>query len=163
MEYKTLIVNIDGSIAKITLNRPEALNAINVEMGDELIKVFEELKTRDEVRAVILTGAGRAFCSGGDVKQMLSVVDNDPASFFAAPLEAYHRLVKSIRELPKPVIAAINGLATGAGFNLTLACDVRIAAESSKMSQAFIRIGLVPDFGGTFFLPRIVGWTKAME
>jgi 2-(1,2-epoxy-1,2-dihydrophenyl)acetyl-CoA isomerase len=163
MDYKTLIFTIDKAVARITLNRPESLNAINVEMGEELTKVFQELNSNNEVRAVVLTGAGRAFCSGGDVKQMLSVVDKDPASYFGAPLEMYNRLILAIRELPKPVIAAINGLATGAGFNLALACDVRIAGESARMSQAFIRIGLVPDCGGTFFLPRIVGWTKAME
>jgi 2-(1,2-epoxy-1,2-dihydrophenyl)acetyl-CoA isomerase len=163
MNYKTLNFSAEGAFAKVALNRPEALNAISVEMAEELTKVFEELKFQDQIRAVILTGAGRAFCSGGDVKQMLTVVDKDPASYFGAPLEIYHRLILSIRELPKPVIAAINGLATGAGFNLALACDVRIASDNAKMSQAFIRIGLVPDFGGTFFLPRIVGLTKAME
>jgi 2-(1,2-epoxy-1,2-dihydrophenyl)acetyl-CoA isomerase len=163
MTYQTIAFNVEGSIAKIALNRPEALNAINVEMAQELTKVFEEIKTRDDVRAVILTGTGRAFCSGGDLKQMASVLDKDPANFFAAPLEIYNNLIISMRELPKPIIAAVNGLATGAGFNLALACDVRLAGEGARFSQAFIRVGLIPDCGGTFFLPRIVGWAKAME
>jgi 2-(1,2-epoxy-1,2-dihydrophenyl)acetyl-CoA isomerase len=163
MTYQLVNFSADNSIAKITLNRPEALNAMSVEMADELTKVFHELNARADIRAVILTGAGRGFCSGGDVKQMLTVVDKEPAKFFGAPLEVYHKLIVTMRELPKPIIAAVNGIAAGAGFNLALACDVRIAAESAKFSQAFIRIGLIPDFGGTFFLPRIVGAAKAME
>ena len=163
MNYKTLTFGIDNIIAKVTLNRPEVLNALNVEMAEELIRVFQELRTHDDIRAVVLTGAGRAFCAGGDVKQMLSVIDKDPASFFPGPLKTYNQLIMAIRDLPKPVIAAVNGMATGAGFNLALACDVRIASDNARFSQAFIRIGLIPDCGGTFFLPRIVGWAKAME
>ncbi|MBL8148638.1 MAG: enoyl-CoA hydratase/isomerase family protein, partial [Blastocatellia bacterium] len=137
MTYKTISFEVENSLAKVTLNRPEVLNALSVDMASELTDVFQQLHSREDVRAVVLSGTGRAFCSGGDVKQMLQVLDKDPSSFFSEPLKTYHRMVMAIRELPKPVIAAINGLATGAGFSLALACDARIAAETARFSMAF--------------------------
>lgn len=163
MSYQTLIFSEENGIAKILLNRPAVLNALSVDLAEELTDVLAKLNERPDIRAVILSGAGKAFSSGGDVKQMFSIIDKNPADFFPAPLETYHKLIATMRKLPKPIIAAVNGMAAGAGFNLALACDVRIAGESAKFSQAFIRIGLVPDFGGTYFLPRIVGVAKAME
>lgn len=163
MSYKNLIFSSTGTIAKIVLNRPEAMNALNGDLVQELTELFDQVSQDETIRAVILTGAGRAFCSGGDVKQMASLLGSAVATDIATSIEVFHKLVLKMREMPKPIIAAVNGTAAGAGFNLALACDVRIAAESARFSQAFIRIGLVPDFGGTFFLPRIVGWAKAME
>lgn len=163
MSYKTLLVEIDENVAKIVLNRPEAMNALSTDLAAELVEVFQDLSTNDNVRAVILTANGKAFSAGGDVKQMSTILGDDAPGKVRLALDIYHKLILLIRELPKPIIAAINGVAAGAGFNLALACDVRIAAEKAKFSQAFIRIGLIPDFGGTFFLPRIVGSSKAME
>ncbi|KAF0250142.1 MAG: enoyl-CoA hydratase/isomerase family [bacterium] len=163
MSYKTLLFEVDENIAKIVLNRPEAMNALSTDLATELIEVFQDLATKDNIRAVILTATGRAFSAGGDVKQMSTVLGEDAPAKFRLALDIYHRLILLMRQLPKPIIAAVNGVAAGAGFNLALACDVRIAAEAAKFSQAFIRIGLIPDFGGTFFLPRIVGLAKAME
>lgn len=163
MSYQTLLFEVNENIAKVTLNRPDAMNALSTDLATELIQVFESLSSNSEIRAVVLTATGRAFSAGGDVKQMATVVGEDAPSKFRLALDVYHKLILLMRELPKPIIAAVNGVAAGAGFNLALACDVRIAAEAAKFSQAFIRIGLVPDFGGTFFLPRIVGWAKAME
>lgn len=163
MSYKNLLFSCEGTIAKIVLNRPEAMNALNGDLVQELTDLLDRVSQDETIRAVILTGSGRAFCSGGDVKQMASLLGSAVAKDIAVSIDVFHKLVLKMRGMPKPIIAAINGTAAGAGFNLALACDVRIAAESARFSQAFIRIGLVPDFGGTFFLPRIVGWAKAME
>lgn len=164
MSYEFVQLELQGSTALITLNRPDVLNAMSVELTTELCQIFNGLCGNDEVRVVVLTGAGRAFCAGGDVKQMATILDSgNPADHFRDPLVIYNRLITTMRELPKPIIAAVNGMAAGAGFNLALACDVRIASESAVFSQAFIRIGLIPDCGGTFFLPRIVGAARALE
>lgn len=164
MSYEFIQLEVRDHIAVITLNRPEVLNAMSVDLTSELCQVFGSLSDDESVRAVVITGAGRAFCAGGDVKQMASVLGSDrPADYFRDPLIVYNRLITSMRELPKPIIAAVNGMAAGAGFNLALACDVRIATEDAAFSQAFIRIGLIPDCGGTFFLPRIIGAAKALE
>jgi 2-(1,2-epoxy-1,2-dihydrophenyl)acetyl-CoA isomerase len=163
MSYQYITMATEGAIAKLTMNRPEVLNAVSMQMAQELLDAIEKLHQDKSIRAVILAGSGRAFSAGGDVKQMRSIVDDNPAQYFAAPLEVYNQLIMAMRRLPKPLIAAVNGMAAGAGFSLALACDVRIAAENAKFTQAFVRIGLVPDCGATFFLPRIVGWAKAME
>jgi 2-(1,2-epoxy-1,2-dihydrophenyl)acetyl-CoA isomerase len=163
MSYQYITVTTAGAIAKVTMNRPEVLNAVSMHMAQELLDALEKLHQEKEIRAVILSGNGRAFSAGGDVKQMRSIIDDNPAQYFSAPLEVYNQLIMAMRRLPKPLIAAVNGMAAGAGFSLALACDVRIAAENAKFTQAFVRIGLVPDCGATFFLPRIVGWAKAME
>jgi 2-(1,2-epoxy-1,2-dihydrophenyl)acetyl-CoA isomerase len=163
MSYKTLLFQVEENVAKIVLNRPEAMNALSTDLALELIEVFQDLSSKEDVRAVVITGSGKAFSAGGDVKQMSTVLGDDAPAKFRLALDVYHKLIILMRELPKPIIAAINGVAAGAGFNLALACDVRIASEKAKFSQAFIRIGLIPDFGGTFFLPRIVGTAKAME
>lgn len=163
MSYKTLLFQVEENVAKIVLNRPEAMNALSTDLALELIEVFQDLSSKEDVRAVVITGSGKAFSAGGDVKQMSTVLGDDAPTKFRLALDVYHKLIILMRELPKPIIAAINGVAAGAGFNLALACDVRIASDKAKFSQAFIRIGLIPDFGGTFFLPRIVGTAKAME
>jgi 2-(1,2-epoxy-1,2-dihydrophenyl)acetyl-CoA isomerase len=163
MELKTIQLTVAEAIATITLNRPDVLNALDLTMGLELRDVIHDLNDRGEVRAVLLTGAGRAFCAGGDIKQMIEHQGKRPEEFFDEPLRCIHEAVLAIRQIPKPVIAAVNGYASGAGFNLALACDYRIAAASARFNQAFVRVGLVPDCGGTFTLPRLVGWAKAAE
>ena len=163
MNFKTLEVAIRESTAVVTLNRPDALNALDLAMGEELRSLFSDLRGRPEVRAILMTGAGRAFCAGGDIKQMLPADGRKPADFFDKPLRAFHDVILAIREIPKPVVAAVNGFASGAGCNLALACDYRLAGEGARFNQAFVRLGLVPDCGGTFILPRIVGWARAAE
>jgi 2-(1,2-epoxy-1,2-dihydrophenyl)acetyl-CoA isomerase len=160
MIYQTIELRFEKSVANLTLNRPQALNALNLEMGRELIDAFERI-TDESARCVLLTGQGRAFCAGGDVKAMASSDRVD--EFFGDALEMIHRAIATLAAYPRVVIAAINGFASGAGMNLALACDLRIAGESARFNEAFVRIGAVPDCGGTYHLPRIVGWSRAAE
>jgi 2-(1,2-epoxy-1,2-dihydrophenyl)acetyl-CoA isomerase len=153
------------SIVTLTLNRPESLNAMNEAMMGEIERVLIELETDTAVRVVVLTGAGRAFSSGGDQKRDGAVV---PPSFFAgdpggALIERLNRCVLRMQRLQKPIIGSINGVAAGAGMNIALATDLRIAADTARFGEVFARVGLVPDGGGTYFLPRLVGTAKAME
>jgi 2-(1,2-epoxy-1,2-dihydrophenyl)acetyl-CoA isomerase len=166
MSYETIQLEMrnDAAIAIITLNRPAALNALTVEMGHEFRSAMSEARERG-ARAIVLTGAGRAFCAGGDLREMREMAQKEgrPQAFFDEPLTLIHGCVRLIRETPLPVIAAVNGVATGGGCNFALACDLVIAAESAQFNQAFIKIGLTPDCGGTFILPRLVGWKRATE
>lgn len=164
MSYETLKLELSDTVALITLNRPDALNALNVTMGREFRAAFSEARERG-ARAIVLTGAGRAFCAGGDLRQMRQMAEKEGRveAFFDEPLQVIHDCIRLIRETPLPVIAAVNGMATGGGCNLALACDIVLAAESAQFNQAFIKIGLTPDCGGTFFLPRFVGWKRAAE
>jgi 2-(1,2-epoxy-1,2-dihydrophenyl)acetyl-CoA isomerase len=147
----------DG-VATITLNRPESLNALNVQMRRELLAAFKGLARDDAIRAVILTGEGRGFCSGADLRGGASERD------FRRVLEReYNPLVRAIRDLPKPVLAAVNGVAAGAGASLALACDLVYAAEDARFIQAFVRIGLVPDSGSTRTLVRALGRHRASQ
>jgi 2-(1,2-epoxy-1,2-dihydrophenyl)acetyl-CoA isomerase len=145
------------AVAILTLNRPEKLNAFNEAMHQALRGALEAIRGDDAIRAVLLTGAGRGFCSGQD---LTAIVEADPDDI-ADLLDSYHPVIEKIRELPLPVVAAVNGVAAGAGCNLALACDIVIAARSATFVQAFSRIGLVPDCGGTWFLPRLVGTARA--
>lgn len=162
MVYSNISVDRADSIARLTLSRPEALNALDKATGEELLDALESLRTDARVRVVVLTGAGRAFSAGGDIKEM-GQAGELPESFFEELLATLNRVVVALTEMPKPVIAAVNGIAAGLGFNLALACDIRIAARGAEFTQAFLRIGLIPDGGGTYHLPRIVGWARAME
>ncbi|MCC6743790.1 MAG: enoyl-CoA hydratase/isomerase family protein [Acidobacteria bacterium] len=162
MVYSNISVDRADSIARLTLTRPEALNALDKATGEELLDALESLRTDASVRVVVLTGAGRAFSAGGDIKEM-GQAGELPESFFEELLATLNRVVVALTEMPKPVIAAVNGIAAGLGFNLALACDIRIAARGAEFTQAFLRIGLIPDGGGTYHLPRIVGWARAME
>ena len=151
---------VDDAIATITLDRPGALNALTVPMKDELLAAFRAVARDRAVRAVVLTGAGRAFCAGQDLRERL-----EPG---AAPLavelrERYNPIVAAMRALDQPIVGAINGVAAGAGASLAFACDIRLAAEGASFVLAFGRIGLVPDSGATWFLPRLVGPAKAAE
>jgi 2-(1,2-epoxy-1,2-dihydrophenyl)acetyl-CoA isomerase len=142
---------------RITLNRPDRLNALMPEMADAMIAALDDAQADESCRAVLLTGAGRGFCAGQDLTAIVDAGPDDIADL----LDSYHPVIEKIRELPLPVVAAVNGVAAGAGCNLALACDIVVAARSASFVQAFSRIGLVPDCGGTWFLPRLVGTARA--
>jgi 2-(1,2-epoxy-1,2-dihydrophenyl)acetyl-CoA isomerase len=166
MGDKPVLYTKRDSIATLTLNRPETLNAMNEAMMAEFERLLLEIEADTEVRTVILTGAGRAFSSGGDQKRDRSAEGQE--KFFDADLggsliERLNRCVLRLQRLPKPVIGSINGIAVGAGCNLALATDLRIASDTARFGEVFTRVGLVPDSGGTYFLPRLVGTAKAME
>jgi 2-(1,2-epoxy-1,2-dihydrophenyl)acetyl-CoA isomerase len=155
-----------GNVAILTLNRPDTLNAMNEAMMAELERCLIDIEADPEVRAVVLTGAGRGFSSGGDQKRERSA--EGETKFFDGDLggnvvERLNRCVLRLQQLPKPVIGCINGVAVGAGCNLALATDLRIASDASRFGEVFSRIGLVPDGGGTYLLPRLVGTAKALE
>lgn len=152
-----ILVDTHPSYRQITLNRPDRLNALQPEMAESIVAALDAAQEDETCRAVLLTGAGRGFCSGQD---LTAIVDADPDNI-ADLLDLYHPLIEKIRELPLPVVAAVNGVAAGAGCNLALACDIVIAARSATFVQAFSRIGLIPDCGGTWFLPRLVGAARA--
>jgi 2-(1,2-epoxy-1,2-dihydrophenyl)acetyl-CoA isomerase len=156
-------VQVREGILTITLDRAEKLNAFAGHMRRDLGETLERAGSDDDVRVVVITGAGRAFCAGGDVAAMDEMIAREDADEFARMLGAGRRVVTAIREMVKPVVASINGVASGAGFNLALACDLRIAAESARFSQSFVKVGLHPDWGGTYFLPRLVPSNIACE
>jgi 2-(1,2-epoxy-1,2-dihydrophenyl)acetyl-CoA isomerase len=165
-ELKTLKIEIDGEIGTLTLSRPDAFNAMSPEMIGELTVAFSWLADRAPLRALIVTGAGKAFCSGGDVTWFRKGVDSDEVdlpSEVRRGAETLHTAIVDLRRIPYPVIAAINGPAAGAGFSLALACDVRIASEAAFLACAYGRIGASPDGGMTYFLPRVVGPSRALE
>lgn len=165
MSYETVQLEMhDDAVAVITLNRPAALNALTVEMGREFCAAVNQAR-ESGARALVITGAGRAFCAGGDLREMRQMAEKEGRveAFFDEPLRLIHACVRLIRESPLPVIAAVNGVATGGGCNFALACDMVIAAESAQFNQAFVKVGLTPDCGGTFILPRLVGWKRAAE
>jgi 2-(1,2-epoxy-1,2-dihydrophenyl)acetyl-CoA isomerase len=148
----------DGAVLTITLNRPDVLNAFTAEMHRQLVGAFKEAR-RPDVRAVVVTGAGRGFCVGQDLNEF-----GEAARDIAGRLRShYHPTVIAVRELEKPVLAAVNGPAAGAGLSFACACDLRLAAESATFVPAFINIGLVPDMGGTFFVRRLLGTARAFE
>jgi enoyl-CoA hydratase/carnithine racemase len=153
----------DNGIVTITLNRPERLNAFVGHMRRDLAETLEEAGSDPHVRVVIITGAGRAFCAGGDVNFMAELVERNDSEEFARLLGAARRVILAIRQMTKPVIASINGPASGAGFNLALACDLRIASSEATFSQSFVKLGFHPDWGGTYFLPRMVPSNIACE
>jgi 2-(1,2-epoxy-1,2-dihydrophenyl)acetyl-CoA isomerase len=152
----------DG-IATLTLNRPEHLNALDAALGDALLAALTGVAEDPAVRAVILTGAGRGFCAGGDLQMLRAACDRDDTRAVQALLVTGKRIVLGIAEMPKPVLASVNGPAAGAGCNLALACDLRIASDGATFAESFARVGLFPDFGGTYFLPRLVGPARAAE
>jgi len=155
-----LRVDIDGPVATLTLDRPEALNALTVPMKVALGETLNRIAADRSVRAVILTGAGRAFCAGQDLAER---EQPDAAPLEVEVRERYNPIIRALRSMDQPVIAAVNGVAAGAGASLAFACDVRIAAEGARFVLAFGRIGLVPDSGATWFLPRLVGAARAAD
>ena len=156
MDYQTVLYEVSGGVAVITINRPEVMNALSAALRRELLAALHQAET--QARVVVLTGAGRAFCAGQD----LGDVDIDSVDLEAVLRDEYEPLLTAIASCALPVIAAVNGAAAGAGAGLALACDVVIAAESASFIQAFTRIGLVPDAGGSFWLPRQIGLARAM-
>ncbi|WP_179316193.1 enoyl-CoA hydratase-related protein [Winogradskyella undariae] len=157
---KSILLKIENKIAYITLNRPEVFNSFNREMAFLLHDTLDACETNDEVRAIVLTGNGKAFCAGQDLKE---VTDPDLNPGFKKILEEhYNPIITRLRAIKKPIIAAVNGVAAGAGANIALACDIVVAHEKVSFIQAFSLIGLVPDSAGTFFLPRLIGFQKAL-
>lgn len=164
MSYQTLIVEQIDAVCRITLNQPAKLNALSKQLIEELLEACSAAANDTSVRAVILTGAGRGFSSGADLSDPASMPKPGELPDLGASLEdRYNPLLKVIREMPKPVIAAVNGTAAGAGCNIALACDFVLASDTAKFLQAFIKIGLVPDAGGTWTIPRLIGRTRAMR
>src|SRR6201747_2209929 len=165
-ELNTLKIEIDGEIGTLTLDRPDAFNAMSPEMIGEMTVAFAWLADRAPLRALIETGAGKAFCAGGDVTWFRKGVEEegvDLPSEVRRGAEALHAAIVDLRRIPYPVIAAVNGPAAGAGFSLALACDIRIASESAFFAPAYGRIGASPDGGMTYFLPRVLGPARAIE
>ena len=150
-------------VTTITLNRPEKLNAFTGTMREDLLRALHVAADDGQCRTVVITGAGRAFCAGGDVEFMAGLQKKGDVAAFRRLLDAGRDIVAFIAEMPKPVFASINGIAAGAGCNLALACDYRMAADTAKLGETFVRIGIHPDWGGTWTLPRLVGRGRAIE
>ena len=157
-----ILVSRKAGILSLTLNRPDKLNAFNPEMHKLLRDALEEARDEAAVRAVLLTGSGRGFCAGQDLSERNVSADAAPIDLSVSLGSNYNPLVRRLRALPKPVVCAVNGVAAGAGANIALACDIVLAARSASFVQSFSKLGLVPDSGGTYFLPRLVGSARAM-
>jgi 2-(1,2-epoxy-1,2-dihydrophenyl)acetyl-CoA isomerase len=158
--YETITVEKENGIATLTLNRPHALNAFVPQMNQEVLETLRDSERDPAVRCVVITGAGRAFCAGQDLKGR---TPDQKGSLGASLREKYNPMIRQIRQMETIVVAAVNGVAAGAGCNLALACDLRVASEEAKFIQSFVRVGLAPDSGGSFILPRLVGLSKALE
>jgi len=158
--FKTLLYEVRDGVAIITLNRPEVYNACNNELTFELQDAIKEAAKDNLVRVVVFTGSGKAFCSGQDLKDAAS---QGVRSYMDSVFKRYNPIIRGLRNLPKPVICRLNGVAAGAGCSLALACDIIIAAETASLTEAFISIGLVMDSGSSYFLPRLIGYSKAFE
>jgi 2-(1,2-epoxy-1,2-dihydrophenyl)acetyl-CoA isomerase len=164
MSLETVKIEMRDAVAIITMNRPEALNALSLQLTRDLREAINKA-IQEKARAVILTGEGRAFCSGGDLREMQSMWQKEGRieAFLEEPLKALHDVILLIREAPIPFVAAVQGVCAGAGTNFALACDIVFASENATFNEAFVRIGLSPDCGGSFFLPRAVGEKLAAE
>ncbi len=154
-----ITISISQGVCELKLNRPSVFNSFNQAMAFELQKALDDAESNDEVRAIIITGEGRAFCAGQDLAEAM---DPEGPELQAIVKDHYNPIIERIRAIEKPIIAAVNGVAAGAGANIALACDITIAKKSASFIQAFSKIGLIPDSGGTFFLPRIIGMQKAL-
>jgi 2-(1,2-epoxy-1,2-dihydrophenyl)acetyl-CoA isomerase len=161
---ETILTSLDAGVFTITLHRPEKLNAFADDMRDRLADALDEARARPGVRVAVVTGAGRGFCAGGDIGHMRGLrTAEDGAEGLGALLEAGRRVITRLAALPVPTIAAVNGVTAGAGVSLALACDLRIASDQATFGETFVKIGLQPDWGGTYHLPRLVGVSKALE
>ena len=158
MAYETIEFKLEGGIARLTLNRPDRLNSFTVQMHDE---VADALATLENARVLVLTGAGRGFCAGQDLNDR-AVAPGEAVDLGESVELRYNPLIRRLTSLPMPVIARVNGVAAGAGANIALACDIVIAAKSAKFIQSFANLGLIPDSGGTWVLPRLVGQARAL-
>ncbi len=158
-----LLFTVNDGIAKITLNRPERMNAFTFEMIDAWTAALTQCRTDDAVKVVLLTGAGNAFCSGGDIVEMGDRLSHTPEQRKNELFNRIERIPLALEDLDKPVIAVVNGVATGAGMDMALMCDIRYAAKSARFAETYVKVGLVPGAGGAHFLPRLVGVSKALE
>ncbi|MCX7635059.1 MAG: enoyl-CoA hydratase-related protein [Syntrophales bacterium] len=164
MEYKNIVFDVSGAVATITLNRPQHFNALDFPLGDEMVRALEICHDDDAIRAVVITGKGRAFCSGGDLRLFREQLDSsNPSEVVRQLVRSFNAIIHGIRSLPKPVIASINGAVGGGGFSLAAACDLRIAAASAIFRQAYTAVGLVPDGAWTLMVPLLLGLGKTME
>ena len=160
--YETILFDIDDGVARLTLNRPDKLNSLNTQMHAELRQALGQAEHPDSgVRCLLLTGAGRAFCSGQDLSDRRFGPNDPPPDLGQSLDQRYNPLIRHLKALPMPVVCAVNGVAAGAGANLALACDIVLAARSASFVQAFCKVGLIPDSGGTWSLPRLVGMARA--
>jgi 2-(1,2-epoxy-1,2-dihydrophenyl)acetyl-CoA isomerase len=164
INYQSLTARLQDGVGIVTLDQPETLNALSPTMAKEFLNAVRAAIS-DGARSIVLTGAGRAFCAGGNLREMQTIAQREgrPEAFFDEPLRVINECILMIRRTPLPFIAAVNGAASGGGCNLALACDFVLAAESARFNQAFVKVGLTPDCGGTFILPRLVGWRRATE
>ena len=162
MDYQNILFSSDAGIARLTLNRPERMNSFNDAMHAEVRDALARVQGDAALRVLLLTGAGRGFCAGQDLGDRAVAPGSEPVDLGASIERNYRPLVLALRRLPLPVVCAVNGVAAGAGANIALACDIVIAAKSASFIQAFSKIGLIPDSGGTYFLPRLVGTARAM-
>ncbi len=162
MPFETILFEIDQAVATITLNRPDKLNSFTAKMHEELREAMQRVRGDDAIRALLITGAGRGFCAGQDLSEPVMAGGEQTFDVANTLEQNYNPLVLGLRALPIPVVCAVNGVAAGAGCNFALACDMVIAARSARFIEVFSRIGLIPDAGGTYFLPRLVGAARAM-
>ncbi|MDR3563467.1 MAG: enoyl-CoA hydratase-related protein [Negativicutes bacterium] len=163
MDLTTVLLKSHNGVSFITLNRPENFNALDFQLGDELIAALETCRKDINTRAVVITGAGKAFCSGGDLKMAREHVNTEPAEPYRQLTKSLNRIIIEIRSLHKPVIAAINGAVGGAGLSIAAACDLRIASRNAKFKQAYTSTGLTPDGAWTLLIPLLIGFGKANE
>jgi len=159
--YTTILLERVNGVAKITLNRPHVLNAMNPKMGEELNDALKVVAEDPKARAVLITGAGRAFCAGGDIKEDLTPLSRKTPMELREYLARNQMITRRIAEMEKPVVAGVNGVAVGAGCDIALACDIRIASDEAKFGEFYIRRGLIPDLGGIYYLPRLIGLGRA--
>jgi 2-(1,2-epoxy-1,2-dihydrophenyl)acetyl-CoA isomerase len=159
--YNTILFSVENGVCRIALNRPDVFNSFNEELSAEFIDALKKATKDEQVRTVVITGEGKAFCSGQDLKDIKGELGK--RSLGESVLRRYNPMILAIREMPKPVICRLNGVAAGAGASLVLACDMIIAAETASLIEVFSNVGLVPDSGSSFFLPRLVGYNKAFE
>src|SRR5437764_6209890 len=162
MQYENILFTSEGGVARLMLNRPDRLNNFNDAMHAEVRDALSRVRADASLRVLLLTGAGRGFCAGQDLADRAVAPGADPVDLGASIERNYKPLILSLRTLPMPVVCAVNGVAAGAGANLAFACDIVIAAKSASFIQAFCKIGLIPDSGGTYFLPRLAGTARAM-
>tara|TARA_R110002124_G_scaffold135815_3_gene298851 strand:- start:10483 stop:11274 length:792 start_codon:yes stop_codon:yes gene_type:complete len=163
MSQQFIETNLEEGVLTITLNRPDVLNSFNYGMAEEVQEALHEAKSNHKVRCVLLTGNGRAFCAGQDLQEVTEIAKDPDRELGEVVHHTYNPIIRAIRNLEKPVICAVNGTAAGAGANIALACDMVFATEEAKFIQSFSNIGLIPDSGGTYILPRLIGLARATE
>ena len=161
MSYQTILFDVEDGVATLTLNRPDKLNSFTVAMHEEIMDALDRVKREDDIRSLLITGAGRGFCAGQDLSDRAVAPGGEAPNLGESLEKRYNPLMRMMAKLEKPVVCAVNGVAAGAGANLALACDVVFAAESASFIQAFCKIGLIPDSAGTWTLPRLAGLARA--